>query len=227
MLTTDREDSLYMNASLLVHQQQGQLNKMMLTYPHQSTLLHTRPTLVTSHGVLPQPLNQLPGFPVAIAPTLLQAHIPAPHHHHHHHHTTTPTGLHSPAVVNSNARCEAGSPHGSDKTNCSSPPAAKSTHSSFSIDSILGKKEDKEHASNNNSTNERVHAPAAHTPTRTATTNGLFYFYTPSQPSFPFATTPRTFDQDLQRSPLGSLIIPATSGNYLQHASKTTTTCAY
>lgn len=162
---------------------------MMLTYP-QSSLLHTRPTIVTTHGVLPQPLNQLPGFPVAIAPTLLQAHLPAHHHH-------------APTIT---SRSEASSPHGSDKTNCSSSPVSKATHSSFSIDSILGKKEEKtEHVSN-----ERIPVAATAAQTAPARTNGLFYFYTPTQPaSFPFATTPRPFDQDLQRSPLGSLVIPA------------------
>lgn len=190
-----------MNASLLLQQQQA--TNMMLTYP-QTALLHSRPTVVTTHGVLPQPLTQLPGFPVALAPTLLHAHIPTA--------ATLPTSLLAHSNTSISPRAEVSSPKGSDK---SSPPV-KSSHSSFSIDSILGKKQEPEKETSSSSLPV---APVAASPipaTRTATTNGLFYFYTPAQPScspFPFATTPRPFEQDLQRSPLGSLVIPSPGKN--------------
>lgn len=151
------------------------------------------PTRVTAHGVMPQPLAQLPGFPVAVAPTLF--------------HTQLPASI-ATVLAPSFGRTGILSPHMRDRSPPSSP--AKPKHCSFSIDSILGKREDKDRDTH---VNDRLTPSSPLLATRT-NTNGLFYFYTPTatgQPPcspFPFATTPRSFDQELQRSPLGPMIIP-------------------
>jgi hypothetical protein len=180
-----------MHASLLLHQQQQQVgSNMMLTYP-QATLLHGRPATVLPPpgAIIPQPLAH--GFPVALPPGLLQqSHSP---------------GLRVDPAKSSN---EVTRP-----TTASSPPA-KPSHSSFSIDSILGTK-------NSEKKEAKIALPQVHhlqpATTRTTTTaSGLFYFYGPTQPSFPFATATRSLESELQRSPLGPIVI-SSSGRQTSH----------
>ena len=200
-----------MNASVLLNQP-----KMMLAYPQPAVF---RPTFV-SHGMVQQPIAQFPnGFPVAIAPTTIL-------------HTQMPPHSSFPAVIPSAAVAQSSAVHKPPVIVPTSPPSiisntnntpnskihspksppSKQTHSSFSIDSILGKKDPKTSSSNSDQGKVPVSPIPTGSPRATAGTNGLMYFYTPgaSQPPcspFPFATAPRPFDHDLQRSPLGSMVI--------------------
>ena len=175
---------------------------MMLTYPAQSAVF--RPTFV-SHGMVPQ---QFPSFPVAIAPTILHTQLP-----HSSFPTVIPTTSHKQSVIIPT------SPTTRNTTNSPSPrsPATKQTHSSFSIDSILGKRDIKSSPSEPSTV---PISPITNSSPRTGGTNGgLMYFYTPatSQPPcspFPFAAS-RHFDHDLQRSPLGPMVISAGNNNCL------------
>ena len=182
-----------MNASILLQQP-----KMMLTYPQQQAVF--RPSFV-SHGVVPQPVAQLPGFPMAIAPTILHAQIPQSSFA-----TVMTTHPAKPSVDPISSPMIIKKP----MSPCSTT-SPKTNHNSFSIDSILGKKDTK------TTSVEKIPPVSPHNSAgRTGTTNGVVYFYTPAatattQPPcspFPFAT-PRPFDQEMQRSPLGPIVIPS------------------
>ena len=166
-----------MNASILLQQP-----KMMLTYPQQQAVF--RPSFV-SHGVVPQPVAQLPGFPMAIAPTILHAQIPQSSFA-----TVMTTHPAKPSVDPISSPMIIKKP----MSPCSTT-SPKTNHNSFSIDSILGKKDTK------TTSVEKIPPVSPHNSAgRTGTTNGVVYFYTPAatattQPPcspFPFAT-PRAF----------------------------------
>ena len=168
--------------------------KMMLTYPQPAMF---RPTFL-SHGMVQQkPMAQFPSYPLAIAPTtILHTQL------HHSFPTLLPSAAHSKPV-------QVAVPTSPSSHSPKSPPAPKqTTHSSFSIDSILGKRDSKTSSSDCN-TKVPVSPIANGSSPRT---NGLMYFYTPGasqQPCspFPFATAPRPFDHEMQRSPLGSMVL--------------------
>lgn len=184
----------HMNASVLLDQ-----TKMMLTYPQPAVF---RPTFV-SHGIVQQPVAQFSSFPLAITPTVLHTQLPQ---------SSFPTVIPSNAASPPKSVIIPTSPSVSSTTKTPSPKSpSKQTCSSFSIDSILGKKETKTVSS------DKVPvSPIANGSPRASNTNGLMYFYTPasSQPPFPFATAPRQYDHDLQRSPLGPLVISSGMHSY-------------
>ena len=194
-----------MNASVLLQQ-----TKMMLTYPAAQPTVF-RPTFV-SHGMIPHSVTQFPSFPLTIAPTILHTQLP------HSSFQTFPTTAHS---VQKQSTIIPTSPNTRKTTNPPSPksPSSKQTHSSFSIDSILGKRVNK--STSSEPTRVPISPIINNSPRATCSPNGgLMYFYTPatSQPPcspFPFAAAPRQFDHDLQRSPLGPMIISA--GNTCAH----------
>lgn len=208
-----------MNAGVLVPAQ----TKMMLTYPQPTVF---RP----SFGIVPQPaVGQFPNFPVAFAPTtILQTQIPSQSQ-------IPPSQKVVGACTSPTMVPLTNSTHTAASSNSRMSPKVhqQKTHSSFSIDSILGKKESKEPASSDTTTtNTSMMKPVPVSPisaipsppSRTSTaSNGLVYFYTPATASvaqsrapcnpFPFATAPRPFDHDLQRSPLGVGPMVIASGN--------------
>ena len=172
---------------------------MMLTYPHQPAMF--RPTFVSHGGMVQQkPMAQFPSYPMAIAPTTIL------HTQLHHSFPTAllPSAAHSKPV-------QVAVPTSPSSHSPKSPPAAapkQTTHSTFSIDSILGKRDSKTSSSD---CNTKIPVSPITSP-RTTPTNGLMYFYTAgaSQPPcspFSFATAPRPFEHDMQRSPLGSMVL--------------------
>lgn len=199
-----------MNAGVLVPSQ----TKMMLTYPQPPTVF--RPTFgIVSQGPA---VGQFPNFPVAFAPTtILQTQIPAGHSQ------IPPKVIGTTASPRSSVPTMSSSSH---SASAMSPKVQQKTHSSFSIDSILGKRETKEPLNEPASVKQLPVSPIStipSPPSRTSTaSNGLVYFYTPatasaaqSRPPFPFATAPRPFDHDLQRSPLGVGPMVLASGNLI------------
>lgn len=181
------------------------IHKMMLAYPLPSRTA-AAPAAMMAPGFFPQPMAQMPTFPLgahlALTPTFLHAQIPAMQQR-----TTQQRSV----VVQQ--QC-------SDKSQSPKTPPSKSL--SFSIDSILCKGQTD--ACSKDSEPKATHSPAATnsnmlerlSPTTplSATRNGVFYFYTSAPPApcspFSFAATSRSFEPDLQRSPLGPLSAPVT-----------------
>lgn len=166
----------------------------MLAYP---TALMSRP--MAAPGMLPQPFHQLHSFPMALAPTVLHAQLPP----------AVPP-MFATAVSPTNSTCSSA---GSEKVGS---PTAKPSRSSFSIDSILAKKDDR--ASNGK---DAISPPAAATPVASTSdgysprtpfsagvrSGGLFYLYTqaPATPCAPYpfpAAAASPTGSELQRSPL-------------------------
>lgn len=196
-----------MNASLLLQSHPSQTNKMMLAYPactQQPTFLHrAAPTLITAshtHGLLSGG-GQLASLPMAITPTLFQ---PSPH------------------LLAEFTKTQ----HDTIKRrSVSTSPPAKPSHS---IESILAKRDEptaataeqkQEHIQQHSISHHHQHVTPQQQQqqqlTRT-TANGLFYIYTaPTQPSaFPFATALRPYEHELQRSPLGPMILQPSGKRY-------------
>ena len=137
---------------------------MMLAYP---TALIPRPT---PPGTLPQQFHQLPGLPIPLGSAMLQAQLPH----------GFPQLLPAPQAV------AAISPSTSSEK-ASSPVK---TRSSFSIDSILGKKEDAKSETSSPAAST-IQSPDLFSP-RTpfsagGRTGGLFYVYTQQPPPSPYA----------------------------------------
>ena len=172
----------------------------MLAYPLPSRA-PAAPATVMTPGFFPQPMPQIPNLPLgahlALTPTFLHAQIPALQQR--------TTQQKSEAVQQ---QCT---------NRVQSPKTPPSKSSSFSIDSILGKrqtdvcsKESQPKPSRSPVvTSSNVRERSSPTTPLSAT---RFYFYTPAPPCSPFsfATTSRAFEPELQRSPLGPLAAPMT-----------------
>ena len=162
---------------------------MMLAYP---TALIPRPAAMA--GTLPQHFHQLPSLPIQLAPTVLQAHLPP---------------MFQAAVSPTSSTCSSVC---SDKMR--SPPA-RTSRSSFSIDSILGKKDEKSSseatqltsaaATPITTTSADVYSPRLPFSAGAASTGGLFYVY--AQPPPPSPYTFQTTSPTGQQSPLCPLAL--------------------
>ena len=176
----------------------------MLAYPLPSRA-PAAPATVMTPGFFPQPMPQLPNLPLgahlAITPTFLHAQIPA---------LQQRTTQQKNEVVQQQ-------PCSSSISKVQSPKTPPSKSSSFSIDSILGKRQTD--TCSKESQPKPTRSPvvtSSNVRERSSPTTPLsatrFYFYTPAPPCSPFsfAATSRGFEPDLQRSPLGPLAAPMT-----------------
>lgn len=193
------------------------------THHHHRPTAFLPATAATTAAILPSVhhVQTGSGLPMAIAPTLFQ---PT---------TTRPldfiqqrSPLSSPPSVIDHSKRRSLSPAATPPS--SSKPPSNGGHTSFSIESILGKKD----SSTNNDTKKTtattlIQQQPSHPSLTRTTANGFFYIYTPSPagavpqqptaPSFPFASPvtvrqPYEHHHELQRSPLGPMVLGPAPG---------------